>query len=285
MERREVKKVVEVKEAKEKHGGVAAFFDLDGTLTPGPSLEKRFFRRLRYRKLIGRANYLRWIWEAVRLAPRGIKQILYANKMYLRGVRAEETDDGRDKKQGHANAGWLSCAFFPEALERLAWHSEHGHAIVIVSGTLEPAAKKAALDLEDELAGRGIDILIEICATRLETADGKWTGRILGEAMFGEAKARAIRRFCASSGIEPSRCFAYGDSANDRWMLEAVGRPTAVNPSTDLARIAGRNGWPVLRWHGGGIFTHGSQNPQRKQNANAARKEGKFAAAKPGYWT
>jgi HAD superfamily hydrolase (TIGR01490 family) len=279
-----MKEVKEAEEVKEKDPRVAAFFDLDGTLTPGPSLEKRFFRRLRYRKLIGRANYLRWIREAVRLAPRGLKQILYANKMYLRGVRAEEADGGRDQKQGHANAGWPSCAFFPEAVERLAWHCEHGHAIVIVSGTLEPLARKAALDLEERLAGRGIEILIEICATRVETADGKWTGRILGEAMFGEAKARAIRRFCKSSGIEPSRCFAYGDSANDRWMLEAVGRPTAVNPSNDLARIAGRNGWPVLRWHGGEISTHGSQS-QRKQNANAARKEGKFAAAKPGYWT
>src|SRR4029077_4818016 len=62
IERREVK---EAEELKEKNARVAAFFDLDGTLTPGPSLEKRFFRRLRYRKLIGRANYLRWIWEAV----------------------------------------------------------------------------------------------------------------------------------------------------------------------------------------------------------------------------
>jgi hypothetical protein len=42
-EAKEECEVKEVSEVKEKNEGVAAFFDLDGTLMPGPSLEKRFF--------------------------------------------------------------------------------------------------------------------------------------------------------------------------------------------------------------------------------------------------
>ena len=44
------------------------------------------------------------------------------------------------------------------------------------------------------------------------------------------------------------KCFAYGDSLNDRWLMAAVGRPTAVNPSDELARIARERGWPILDW-------------------------------------
>ncbi len=103
--------------------------------------------------------------------------------------------------------------------------------------------------------------------------------------MFGEEKARAIRRFAAASEIELSRCFAYGDSTNDQWMLEAVGRPTAVNPSSDLARIAARNGWPVLLWNGGRISMPSSECSQKTPNAKAIRKEVETSTARPGYWS
>jgi len=72
----------ETEEVKEKSGRVAAFFDLDGTLTALPSLEKKFFRMLRYRRAIRAKNYFSWLREATRLMPRGISAILQANKMY-----------------------------------------------------------------------------------------------------------------------------------------------------------------------------------------------------------
>ena len=138
--------------------------------------------------------------------------------------------------------------FFPEAMERVAWHAQCGHAIVLVSGTLAPLAKEVAIALAARLAVRGIAASIGVCATRLEEANGKWTGRIVGEAMFGEAKARAVRRLAAEEGFELAGCYAYGDGASDRWLLDAVGKPAAVNPSEDLARIARRRDWPVLWW-------------------------------------
>ena len=298
MQRKEVKEPEEAKEAKDEDARVAAFFDLDGTLMARPSMEKRFFKMLRYRRLVGIRNYFWWLLEAVRLAPRGVNQIMHANKMYLWGVRVDEACCGTDirarlrarNKAGkngerRRQARMPVPPFYPEAIERVMWHAERGHGIVLVSGTLEPLAKKAALDLEEELAWRGINASIEICATRLETIEGRWTGRIIGEAMCGEEKTCAIRRFAAASEIELSRCFAYGDSANDRWMLEAVGRPTAVNPSSDLARIAARNGWPILRWNGGRISMPSSQCSQKTPNAKAIRKEMESSTARLGEWS
>ena len=246
-------------------GSIAAFFDVDGTLTPLPSLERRFFRILRYRREIPAKNYFSWLKAALRLMPRGISAISQANKMYLRGVQTFDERDHGDgnlsswRKDGHRARGQASApprrnprlpapSFFAQAIERVAWHAKQGHAIVLLSGTIEPLAQQASHTIEAALAARGIVVAIHVCATRLEEKDARWTGRILGQAMFGEAKARAVKRLAGEMQLDLARCYAYGDSADDRWLLAAVGWPSVVNASRELARIARMRGWPILRW-------------------------------------
>jgi HAD superfamily phosphoserine phosphatase-like hydrolase len=194
---------------------------------------------LRYRCAIAAKNYLWWLKGSVRLAPRGVRAILQGNKMYLRGVAVDRLGKGRLKP---------APTFFGDGLERVAWHARQGHTIVMVSGTLEPLAVEVARAMEAVLAEQRIFSVIRVCPTRLEEVDGRWTGRILGEAMFGEAKARAARWIAAELKLDLAQCYAYGDSTSDRWLLAAVGRPVAVNPSRTLERIARTQGWRVLRW-------------------------------------
>jgi len=231
-------------------GRVAAFLDVDGTLVAGPSLELRFFGALRRLQAIPATNYFLWLAQAVRLAPRGIATVALANKMYLRGVHVDCGGLPAQARQGgQAGSRHVPAPrFFPDALARVAWHAAQRHAIVLMTGTLAPLAHEAAVALALRLAARGTPASIGVCATRLEEAQDCWTGRILGDAMFGEAKARAIRRIAFSEDFDLARCYAYGDTASDRWMLTAVGRPAAVNPSPDLGRIARLHDWPVLWW-------------------------------------
>ena len=243
---------------------VAAFLDLDGTLLPLPSLEQRFFRVLRYRREISLKNYFLWVREALKLLPSGIGAVARANKMYLQGMPgldgsgAEKGSDSCAHKSGHQDEGqaslppnnnprWLVPHFFEEVIERAVWHATQGHAIVIVSGTLEPLANIAGRTLEMELGNRGIGDEIRVCATKLEEHHGKWTGRILGEAMSGKVKERAILTLAGEMNLSLSQSWAYGDSEQDRWMLAAVGNPAAVNPTPRLARIARKQGWPIFR--------------------------------------
>jgi HAD superfamily hydrolase (TIGR01490 family) len=189
-------------------------------------------------------NYFLWLANTIRLGPKGLAMMRHANKMHLQGVPTIENDDiitRRPRKK-------FRPRLMPGAIERLTWHAAQGHAIVLVSGTLAPLASGIAQGLTTLLTLRGISASIGVCATRLEEIDGRWTGRIEGEAMFGEAKARAIRRLAAEAGFDLSRCYAYADSTSDRWMLDAVGLSTAVNPAPGLERIARRQGWPVLHW-------------------------------------
>jgi HAD superfamily phosphoserine phosphatase-like hydrolase len=285
-EPREVEEVNEVDEAKEKSRGVAAVFDLDGTLVALPSLEQRLFRTLRCRGEIPARNYFLWLKEALRLMPRGISAILHANKMYLRGVQIlyERGEGDGDMspwhKSGHQAEGQASApprcnprlpvpTFFAQGIERVAWHARQGHEIVLLSGTLEPLALKVARGLEGELAARGITVKVRVIATRLEEMNGRWTGRILGEAMFGEAKAHAAKRLAAEMGLDLERCFAYGDALNDQWLMAGVGRPAAVNPSTDLASVARGRGWPILKWEEKENITQRRGGTAEKKNQQA----------------
>ncbi len=88
---KEVNQIEEV--VKEKNARIAAFFDLDGTLMPLPSLERRFFRILRYRKEIPLRNYFLWARDALRLLPGGMAAVTQVSKMYLHGVASFEASE------------------------------------------------------------------------------------------------------------------------------------------------------------------------------------------------
>ena len=288
---KEVHEIREVNGAKERERNIAAFFDLDGTLMALPSLERRFFRMLRYRREIGTRSYFLWMRESLRLLPRGIRAVLHANKAYLRGVHIHDECGERDgaisswHKSGHQAEGQASApprrnprlpvpAFFAPAIERVTWHAKQGHEIVLLSGTLEPLAREAARAIEVELAARGVTAQIRVCATRLEEKDGKWTGRILGEAMFGKSKARAAKRLAEAMRFDLGRSYAYGDSLTDRWLMDDVGRPAAVNPSKGLLSVARARAWPILHWDR-------KENLARRDKELRAQRDCRIELAKP----
>ncbi|HVS74689.1 MAG TPA: HAD family phosphatase [Candidatus Acidoferrales bacterium] len=252
--------------SRRQHGRPAAFFDLDGTLVPPPSLEWRLYRALRYRRVIGASQLIGWMGEAVRLLPRGPSALRHANKMYLRWTSAAATAAANSRIQ-----------FFPGALDRASEHAAEGHALVLVSGTLEPLATFAARALANELEARGENTTVEVCATRIEEWGGKWTGRVLGEPMNGSAKALAARQIAANCGYDLARSYAYGNSGDDLWLLSIVGHPAAVHPSRRLERCARQAGWPVLEWTG-------RKNYSASAFAAGVRKNGRQLSALEKWW-
>ena len=60
-------------------------------------------------------------------------------------------------------------------------------------------------------------------ANALETAGGKLTGRVTGEIVDADVKARTLRETCAQLGIAPDRAIAVGDGSNDLKMMAAAG--------------------------------------------------------------
>jgi len=66
-------------------------------------------------------------------------------------------------------------------------------------------------------------------ANTLEIADGKLTGRVLGQVVDRAGKERALRRFAAKAGVPLSQTVAVGDGANDLDMISAAGLGIAYN--------------------------------------------------------
>jgi phosphoserine phosphatase len=223
--------------AKFDGGRVAAFFDLDGTLVPEPSLEWRFFSALQKSRSIPFSNYLRWTGEALRLISNGLLAVQHGNKRYLKGVCC-------DLVFRHM----ASIDFFEEGIAQVAWHAQQGHRIFLLSGTLEAVAGLAATALEGDLGSRGLQIRPRVCATRLEEVCGQWTGEISGEALYGRAKAHCVKAVGAEEKIDLQACHGYGNSLLDRHFLCTVGHGHAVNPGKELAALAKQKHWPIWRW-------------------------------------
>jgi HAD superfamily hydrolase (TIGR01490 family) len=218
---------------------IGTFFDIDGTLVPPPSLERRLLRWLLWRREVSPASLVRWLASAAWRLRRGANCAFGANKSYLAGVRWTAIE------------GWFlmlrrfPIGIFPEAMARLRWHALHGHRVFLVSGTLAPLAHALAEQLP---------VGTETCATEVELFRGRLTGRVAGPHghVSGPAKAAAIAALARRQHLRLEDSFAYGNSSADRWMLEAVGNPVAVNPSRRLAGLAQRRGWPVVTWRGSG---------------------------------
>ena len=221
-----------------------AFFDVDGTLLPHPSMERRFFWELFRRGEIPAANCLLWTSETLKRSLAGLAKTVQSNKTYLRNISSNlfaSPANSADTRR------WMP-EFFPAAVRRVRWHALHGEKIVLVTGTLAPLAEIVKTALERELLLSGVDTTIHSIATELESSSGRWTGRVIGMPMFGEAKARAIQLFSRSYKTPLTQCTAYGDHALDHWMLASVGHPTVVNPSGTMRRIARSNRWKIENW-------------------------------------
>lgn len=66
-------------------------------------------------------------------------------------------------------------------------------------------------------------------ANRLEIADGRLTGRVVGDVVDREGKASALREFAEAAGLPLARTVAIGDGANDLDMLGTAGLGIAFN--------------------------------------------------------
>lgn len=216
----------------------AAFFDLDKTVIDQAAMSA-FRAPLHYGGLLSRKMLVR----------AALAQLVYlhlgASEQRLDRIRAAvlKLTKGWERDQVVAVvAETLELVAEPiiyaEALDLIEQHHHEGRLVVLVSAS--PDEIVAAL-------GRhlGVD---EVIASRAELdEDGRYTGAMAFYA-YGAQKAEAIRALADRLDVDLDRSYAYSDSATDLPMLEAVGRPVAVNPDRVLGRLARERGWAVLRF-------------------------------------
>jgi phosphoserine phosphatase len=81
--------------------------------------------------------------------------------------------------------------------------------------------------------------------TRLETENGRFTGRVVEPVCFEEGKIYWLQQLVDQQRIDLARSWFYTDSITDLPLLELVGHPVVVNPDPRIYRTALRRRWPV----------------------------------------
>ncbi len=206
----------------------AAFFDLDKTVIDRASIAafgRPFLKGgLINRRLVARAAISQLIY-------------LYFGADEERLVRVRESmlavTKGWDRAQvrqivRETMLQTMEPIMYAEALELMELHRAAGHRVYLVSASPE----EIVLPLADLLGVDGA-----ICSRGEVDEQGCYTGRMAFYA-YGDSKATAMRELAARTGIDLGASSAYSDSATDLPMLEAVGRPVAVNPDRALAKVA-----------------------------------------------
>lgn len=126
-------------------------------------------------------------------------------------------------------------AIYPEAEQLVRWHQAEGHVVAIVSG----ATRFVVKPLAERLGIR------HFLYTRLETENGRFTGRVVEPVCFEEGKIYWLQQLIEEQGLDLAKSFFYTDSITDLPLLDLVGHPVVTNPDPFLYREATRRRWPV----------------------------------------
>jgi HAD superfamily hydrolase (TIGR01490 family) len=181
-----------------------ALFDFDGTITTDDSLIKFI------RFVIGDARFIMGIAiispmlvaYKLKLIP-NYKAKQYMLSYFFKGLSEEKFMQVANKY----SLKHIDTILRPKAMEKIGWHKEQGHKIVIVSASIEcwlkPWCDKNNLDL---------------IATKLEIKDSIVTGKFLSKNCYGIEKANRVK---AQYNLDDyDHIYAYGDSRGDKELLE-----------------------------------------------------------------
>jgi HAD superfamily hydrolase (TIGR01490 family) len=197
-----------------------ALFDLDGTLTTGDTMFA-FVRHCR--------GDVRFVAGLFALAP-----MLVAHRLGL--VSAERA---KVLFLGHYFRGWsrrdlaehavsfrdkLDAMVRPHARQRLSWHRDAGHEVVVVSASLDLWVRPWA-------ERHGVALL---CTEAAFESDA-WSGALSTRNCNGAEKVARVRAALALDTYD--RIYTYGDSNGDRELL-ALGHEASFRPFRSVGRSA-----------------------------------------------
>ncbi len=185
-------------------------FDVDSTLITGEVIEILADRT-------GRRADVERITAAAMRGELDFARSLHERVAMLAGLDAAVLDEvGR------------SLELTPGARTTIRTLKRLGYRCGIVSGGFTQVARHLVDELELDF----------VAANTLEVVDGQLTGRVVGEVVDRQGKARALARFAMQFGVPLNQTVAVGDGANDIDMLSAAGLGIAFNAKPIVAEFA-----------------------------------------------
>ena len=212
-----------------------AYFDLDKTLLARNSATLWVESELR-------GGHIRWT-TALRAATWIARYELGMARMEEAVLAAIASIEGQSEQVivDRTEAFWkeqVRHLVRPGAREALDRHRAAGDRLVLLTSSSLYLSRLA----QEEL---GLDAIL---CNRFEVKEGSFTGRPEGGLCFGAGKLDHAQADARAHGEVLGEATFYTDSRSDLPVLEAVGKPVAVNPDPRLRRPARRVNWPVVDW-------------------------------------
>ncbi len=210
-----------------------AVFDIDGTLLPGESMEAIFIRSLIREGVLSWAAVLKFLGKGAHFLLRlKIEHALKQNKYYLRGLDSREVQEiaaqifQQEIRKQFADKG-------EEIIEELR---SQGYRILLLSGAPDFLAEQLQRAYQAD----------HVIATRLETENHRYTGRIDGLHPYGLRKTLLMKQTIRQLGIDPQQSLVFANHYSDADHMQLFGTAYAVNPDRKLKQIARQEGWEVV---------------------------------------
>jgi phosphatidylglycerophosphatase C len=199
-----------------------AAFDVDNTLTVRDCVFPFMVRVAGLpRFLLGTVRHLIPIMKAAFARDRDVLKGIFVSIAFSE-ADCDRVDDLGVRFASKVAGGWMRS----DVAHRLRWHQRQGHVVLLVSASLSPYL---------EPLGDMLEVDAVLC-TRLQSNDGKYTGKIDGANCRGPEKAQRISRWAVDAGLDGDirLAYAYGDSSGDVQMLALADHPVMVG-QTEVA--------------------------------------------------
>ncbi|MBW7572204.1 HAD family hydrolase [Caproiciproducens faecalis] len=204
---------------------IAAFFDIDGTISREGLISEMFKKMIKY-ELIDNSK---WYNEVEPAFTRWDKRVGDYD-IYLQKMVDIYTETIKNTSAFHI--AYIAKKVIEQkgervytySRERIRWHKKQGHVVIAISGSpIELVSEVSRMYGMDDYRGTVYQV----------GSNGIYNGEII-PMWDSQSKRKAVLEMAEKHGIDLSQSYAYGDTNGDYSMLQLVGNPIAVNPTREL---------------------------------------------------
>ncbi|MDB4655244.1 HAD-IB family hydrolase [Flavobacteriales bacterium] len=186
-----------------------ALFDFDGTVSSKDSFVA-FMKFTHgtpvfvFRMAMGFLTFFGWKIGLVKSHYTKVKAL----RSFYKGWSEEQMNDARKRFTSEI----IPSILFPKAIEKIAWHKEQGHRIIVVTAS-------CGAWLGDWTKQMNLEIL----CTEMELKNGAYTGELSKPNCRGKEKVNRIKQHLRLEDY--SEVYAYGNDHGDNQMLAIADHP------------------------------------------------------------
>ncbi|MDF1495398.1 HAD family hydrolase [Caproiciproducens sp. CPB-2] len=204
---------------------IAAFFDIDGTISREGLISEMFKKMIKY-ELIDNSK---WDNEVEPAFTRWDKRVGDYD-IYLQKMVDIYTETVKNTSAFHI--AYIAKKVIEQkgervytySRERIRWHKKQGHVVIAISGSpIELVSEVSRMYGMDDYRGTIYQV----------GKNGTYNGEII-PMWDSQSKRKAVLEMAEKHNIDLSLSYAYGDTNGDYSMLQLVGNPVAVNPTREL---------------------------------------------------